>query len=117
MENTINYSGGNILSDGFLNGEDLNGYFSLVFAREDICYLPVQHANFQSNKLAVPNAKFQEAKSYYFGQLIATTEMVAKKIKAANDNKSSGVDRILPKLLMETAEQISIPLVNCSTCQ
>ena len=32
------------------------------------------------------------------------------KIKAMKDNKSPGVDGILPKLLMETVEQISIPL-------
>ena len=69
-----------------------------MFAREDICCLPVPHATFQSNKLAVPNAKFQEVKSYYFGQLIVTTDMVAKKIKAANDNNSPGVDGILPKI-------------------
>ena len=36
--------------------------------------------------------------------------MVAKKIKAIKDNKSSGVDRIPPKLLMETIEQINIPI-------
>ena len=34
-------------------------------------------------------------------------EMVAKKIKAINDNKSL---QIHPKLLMETVHQISIPL-------
>ena len=31
-------------------------------------------------------------------------------IKAMQDNKSPGVDGIPPKLLMETVEQISIPL-------
>ena len=36
--------------------------------------------------------------------------MVAQKIKAMNDNKSPRVDEIHPKLLMETVEQISIPL-------
>ena len=36
--------------------------------------------------------------------------MVAKKIKAMKDNKSLVVDGIPPKLLMETVEQISIPL-------
>ena len=36
--------------------------------------------------------------------------MDAKKIKAMKDNKSPGVDGIPPKLLMETVEQISIPL-------
>ena len=38
--------------------EDLNGYFSSVFTREDIGSLPV------------PYAKFQETK--YLGQLIVT---------------------------------------------
>ena len=56
------------------------------------------------------NAKFQEAKSDYLGPLIATPEMVAKKLKAMKDNKSPGVDGIPPKLLMETVEQISISL-------
>ena len=36
--------------------------------------------------------------------------MVAKKIKAMKDNKTPALDRIPPKLLMETVEQISIPL-------
>ena len=36
--------------------------------------------------------------------------MVAKKIKAMKDHKSPGVDGIPPKLLMETVEQLSIPL-------
>ena len=36
--------------------------------------------------------------------------MVANKIKAMKDNKSPGVDGIPLNLLMETAEQISIPL-------
>ena len=44
-----------------------SGYFSSVFTREDISSVPV------------PDAKFQEAKSEYSGQLIATPEMVAKK--------------------------------------
>ena len=36
--------------------------------------------------------------------------MVAKKIKAMMHNESPGVDGILPRLLMETVEQISMPL-------
>ena len=42
--------------------------------------------------------------------------LVAKKIKAIKDNKSHGVDGIPPKLLMETVERISVPLIGCSTC-
>ena len=40
--------------------EDLNGYTSWVFTREDI------------SSLQVPGAKFQEVKSDYLGQLIVT---------------------------------------------
>ena len=36
--------------------------------------------------------------------------MVAKHIKATKDNTSPGVDGILPKLLIETVEQISISM-------
>ena len=60
--------------------EDLNGYFSSVFTKEDISSLPVA------------DAKFQGAKSYYLGPLVVTPELVAKKIKAMKDNKSPGVD-------------------------
>ena len=51
---------GNIISQGFIMEEDLNGYFSSEFTREDISSLPV------------PDAKFQEAKSDYLEQLIVT---------------------------------------------
>ena len=91
-------SAGNIISQGFLMAEDLNNYFSSVFTKEDISSLPVA------------DAKFQGAKSDCLGPLVVTPELVAKKIKAMKDNKSPGVDGIPPKLLMETVEQISIPL-------
>ena len=91
-------SAGNIISQGFLMAEDLNGYFSSVFTKEDISSLPVA------------DAKFQGAKSVYLGPLVVTPELVARKIKAMKDNKSPGVDGIPPKLLMETVDQISVPL-------
>ena len=56
--------------------EDIIGYFSSMFTREDISSLPV------------PDATFQEAKTEYLGQLIVIPEMVAQKIKAMKDNKS-----------------------------
>ena len=91
-------SAGNIISQGFLMAEYLNGYFSSVFTKEDISSLPVA------------DAKFQGAKSDYLGPLVVTPELVVKKIKAMKDNKSPGVDGIPPKLLMETVYQTSIPL-------
>ena len=80
-------SAGNIISQGFLMAEDLNGYFSSVFTKD---------------------AKFQEAKSDYLGLLVVIPEMVAKKIKAMKGNKSPGVDGISPKLLMETVFNLSL---------
>ena len=35
-----------LISQGFLMAEDLNGYFSSVFTREDISSLPVPDINF-----------------------------------------------------------------------
>ena len=74
-------------------------YFSSVFSRENI------------SALLVSGAKFQETESDYLGQLIVTPEIIAKKIKAMEVSKSHGVDGIPPRLLMETVEQISIPIV------
>ena len=56
--------------------EDLTGYFSSVFTKEN------------SSSLPVSDAKFQQPKSDYLGPLIVTPEMVAKKIKAMKNNKS-----------------------------
>ena len=58
-------SAGNIIPQGFLMAEDLNGYFSSVFTKEDI------------SSLRVADAKFQEAKSDYLGPLVVTPELVA----------------------------------------
>ncbi len=78
--------------------ENLNGYFSSVFTREDISALPV------------PETKFEGRESDYLGQLIVTQKMIAKKIRDMKDNKLPGMDGIPPKLLLEIVEQISIPL-------
>ena len=84
-------SDGNIITEGFLMAENLNEYFSSVFTREDISALPGRESD-------------------YLGQLIVTPNMVANKIRDMKDNKSPGVDRIPPKLLLEIVEQITIPL-------
>ena len=44
------------MSQSFSMAEDLNGYFSPVFTKED------------NSSLKVPDAKFQDAKSDYLGQ-------------------------------------------------
>jgi len=92
-------SAGNIVSDGLLMAENLNQFFSSVFTLEEVGSLPI------------PETKFKKTEADdYLGMLVVTPEMVANKIKAMKDNKSPGVDGIPPKLLLETVEQISIPL-------
>ena len=46
------------------------------------------------------------------GQFIVTPEVVASKINDMKENKSPGVDRLSPKILKETVEQISKPLAH-----
>ena len=92
-------SDGNIITEVVLMAENLNEYFRSVFTREDISILPVLET------------KFEGKASDYLGQLIVTHKMVAVKIRDMDDNKSPGVDKIPPKLLLEIIEQISIPVV------
>ena len=70
---------------------------------------PWPGANPPSQQIIIITATATDTQ-HYLGPLVVTPELVAKKIKAMKDSKSLGVDGIPPKLLMETVEQISIPL-------
>ena len=89
---------GNIITQGFLMAEELNMHFSAVFTREDNSSLPV------------PETKFKGSELERMGHLVVTPEVVASKINNTKENKSPGVDGISPKILKETAKQISTPL-------
>ena len=91
---------GNIITQGFLMAEELNMHFSSVFTREDISSLPV------------PETKFKGSEGERLGQLVVTPEVIASKLNNMKENKSPGVDGISPKILKETVEQISTPLVH-----
>ena len=80
--------------------EELNRHFSSVFTREDTCSLPV------------PETKFNSSERERLGQLVVTPKVVASKINNMKENKSPGIDGILPKILKETLEQISTPLAH-----
>ena len=80
--------------------EELNMHFSSVFTREDTSSLPV------------PETKFNGSEGERLGQLVLTPDVVASKINSMKENKSPGVDGISPKILKETVEQISSPLVH-----
>ena len=90
---------GDIITEGILMAEELNMHFSSVFTREDTSSLPV------------PETKFNGSEGERLGQLVVTPEVVASKIDNMKENKSPGVDGISPKILKETVEQISTPLV------
>jgi hypothetical protein len=63
------------------------------------------------NSLPIPETKFIKTEADdYLGMLVVTQEMVGNKIKAMKNNKPPEVDGIPPKLLLETVEQINIPL-------
>ena len=91
---------GNIVTQEFLMAEELNMHFSSVFTREDTSSLPV------------PETKFKGSEVESLGQLVVTTEAVARTINNMKENKSPGVDGISPKILKETVEQISKPLAH-----
>ena len=80
--------------------EELNMHFSSVFTRDDASSLPV------------PETHFKGSEGEMLGQFVVTTEVVVGKINTMKENKSPGVDGISPKLLKETVEQISRPLVH-----
>ena len=87
-------------TEGVLMAEELNMHFSSVFTREDTSSLPV------------PETKFNGTEGERLGQLVITPEVLANKINNMKDNKSPGIDRIAPKILKETVEQISKPLAH-----
>ena len=75
-------------------------HFSSVFTREDTSSLPALET------------KFEGTEGDRLWQLVVTPEVVANKIKDMKENMSPGVDRIAPKILKETVEQICTPLAH-----
>ena len=91
---------GDKITEGILMAEELNMHFSSVFTREDTSSLPV------------PETKFNGSEEEKLGKLIVTPEVVASKVNNIKEHKSPGVDRLSPKILKETVEQISKPLAH-----
>jgi len=69
----------------------LNDFFSSVFTREDLENIP----DFDERELIEK-----------MGVLDVTGEMVLKKLKNLKPNKSAGLDRMSPRVLIEAAEAI-----------
>ena len=87
---------GDKITEGILMAEELNMHVSSVF----------------TSSLPVPETKFNGSEEEKLGQLVVTPEVVASKINNMKENKSPGVDRLSPKILKETVEQISKPLAH-----
>ena len=73
----------------------LNNFFSSVFTKEDLSNMP----EFERREIT------DEMKD-----LTITENMVVKKLKNLNPNKSGGMDGISPRVLMEAAEAIKTPV-------
>ena len=75
--------------------ELLNRYFKTVFTEEDLMNSPnVENKNFES----------------FLERIEITEEMVRKKLKALNQNKSPGPDGIHPRILKELSQELILPL-------
>ena len=77
--------------------EELNLHFSPVFTREDVSSLHAPETKFNGGKVGAVSS-------------VVTPEVVASKINNMKENKSKGVDGLVPKILKETVEQSSTPL-------
>ena len=75
--------------------EALNQFFSSVFTEEDLKNIPTLNQKYHGNPLE---------------RVQITTELITAKLKKLNPTKSPGPDNFHPRVLMETAEEISIPL-------
>ena len=76
----------------------LNNYFSSVFTKEDLSYIPIPANIF-------PNPMTDE-----LSDIVIDEEIVREKLSNINTNKSLGADEIHPKLLYELREALLKPL-------
>lgn len=87
---------GSIASSDEDKANELNKFFASVFTVEDMGNMPNVEAYFQGD---TP-----------LSEIIITASNVCKKLKNLKGDKSAGPDGLHPRVLKETAEEISIPL-------
>ena len=77
------------------NAEVLNRFFTSVFTEEDLENIPTLEDRYHGPPLE---------------NIIITPEMITQKLKKLKTSKSPGPDGFHPRVLMETAEELSVPL-------
>ena len=93
-------SDGNYVSDNEAMCNILNDYFGSVFTEEsDVEQLP-----------EVVN-RFPEDSSHMLKKINLSEEAIMNRLKKLKVNKASGIDNIVPRLLIENAECLSEPLL------
>ena len=93
-------SDGNYVSDNEAMCNILNDYFGSVFTEEsDVEQLP-----------EVVN-RFPEDSSHMLKKINLSEEAIKNILKKLKVNKASGIDNIVPRLLIENAECLSEPLL------
>lgn len=90
---------GDIITDDSSMSRIFNEYFASVFTDESL-----------HPRLPPIQNMFKEDDSEMLLDIYVTEDMVLKKLKGLKANKAPGVDNIVPKILIETAEYICEPL-------
>jgi endonuclease/exonuclease/phosphatase family metal-dependent hydrolase len=93
-------------SDGQLVSEKekmcnlLNEYFGSVFTTEN-----------SVNELPEVKCFFNEDKSHMLSNIVLTRDIISIKLSKLKVNKAPGIDGIVPRLLVETADILNLPLL------
>ena len=89
---------GKVMTDNSETCKMLNDYFSSVFTEEDTTVLPV------------PEAVYKDDPKNMLNNINITLNDVYEKLIHLKSDKAPGPDGIVPKLLIETASSVCIPL-------
>ena len=93
-------SDGNTITDNQEAANLLNNFFTSVFTNEDTSNLPQ------------PVQLFTEDISQKLSKISLTTDTILKSLTNLKPNKAPGVDKIMPNIVKEVAEEIVLPLTN-----
>ena len=93
-------SNGNLVSEKEEMCNLLNDYFGSVFTAEN-----------SLNELPEVKCFFNQDKSHMLNNIVLTQEIISNKLSKLKVNKAPGVDGIVPRLLVENADILSLPLL------
>ena len=89
-----------LVSDNELMCEMLNGYFGSVFTSEN-----------GHDELPEVRNMFVKEKNHMLSSIEITQDIISSKLSKLNMNKAPGVDGLVPRILVENADILSLPLM------